>query len=105
MKKSFVIRILAVQATVVFGLACSLVHGDDPCRSPPNEVARSFETLLQFDHLIAKDGVFQVKRPGSGNSTSAEQIRYDVSYHIHGKKLFQVMLTATPTNHGVLVDV
>jgi len=103
MKKSFVIRILAVQATVVFGLARSLAHADDPCRPPPNEVAKSFETLRQFDHLIAKDGVFQVKKPGSADSTSTEQIRYDVNYHIHGKKLLQVMLTATPTNDGVLV--
>lgn len=89
---------LATFVTVIAAMMpCAPAHADDPCVPPDPEITRSIEALQRFDHLIAKDGVFQVRKIGVGGETPAEWIRFDVTYLVRGQKVFQLQIAPVQT--------
>lgn len=79
---------LAVLVTILT-LASAPAYADDPCGDTDREVAQIVSTLKRFDHLIAKDGVFQVRKIGVGGPSSSDAPRYDVFYRVGGYVAFQ----------------
>lgn len=75
-------------------LPCAPAHADDPCVDADPEVARVISALQRFEHLIAKDGVFQVRKFGEGGPSPSDAPRFDVSYHVRGHVLFQQQIAS-----------
>jgi hypothetical protein len=69
-------------------------HADDPCVDTDPEVARVVSALQRFDHLIAKDGVFQVRKIGVGGPSPSDAPRFDVSYHVRSQLVFQQQIVS-----------
>lgn len=69
---------LLVCAMCVLSLAPA--YADDPCLDTDREVARAVSALQRFDHLIANDGVFQVRK--LAREVHYRQMRLDLTFPI-----------------------
>jgi hypothetical protein len=78
-------------------LPCIPAHADDPCVESDREAARVVSALQRFDHKIANDGVFQVRKIGVGGPLPSDAPRFDVSYHVRGQVVFQQQILSPPS--------
>jgi len=83
---------LLVCAMCVLSLAPA--YADDPCLDTDREVARAVSALQRFDHLIANDGVFQVRKTGEGGPLPTDAPRFNLSYHVGGQVAFQQLIVS-----------
>lgn len=82
---------ILIATTMLYGAP---VRADDPCVDTDPEVARVVNALQRFDHLIAKDGVFQVRKFGVGGPSPSDAPRFNISYHVQGHVLFQQQIAS-----------
>lgn len=85
--------ILAIIAATMM-LHSAPASADDPCLDTDPEVARVVNALQRFDHLIAKDGVFQVRKIGVGGPLPSDMPRFDISYFVRGQRLFKQQIVS-----------